>query len=72
MVVWVAELSEYDINYVARNNIKSEVLADFLIELILTTPEEIPEQWILLVDGSSNLKGRGTRTVIEGPGALIL
>lgn len=64
MVVWAVELSEYDIKYAARNNIKSEVLADFLIELSSTTPEEIPEQWILLVDGSSNLKG-------SGPGIML-
>lgn len=32
----------------------------------------MPEQWVLSVDGSSNLKGSGARIVLEGPGEMIL
>lgn len=33
MVAWVIELSKYDITYLPRNSIKSQVLVGFLIEL---------------------------------------
>lgn len=55
MVAWVIELLEYDITYTLMNNIKSHVLAYFLIKLSLPTPEEGPEKWTLSVDGSFNL-----------------
>jgi len=32
MVSWLVELSEYDLQYVPRNSIKSQVLADFVME----------------------------------------
>lgn len=47
MVAWVVELFEYAITYTHINNIKSQVLVDFLIELSSPTPEEVPEHWIL-------------------------
>ncbi|GAU30847.1 hypothetical protein TSUD_365550 [Trifolium subterraneum] len=33
MVAWTVELSEYDITFVPRGNIKSQILADFILEL---------------------------------------
>ncbi|GAU29723.1 hypothetical protein TSUD_264590 [Trifolium subterraneum] len=33
MVAWAVELSEYDITFVPRDNIKSQILADFILEL---------------------------------------
>lgn len=44
----------------------------FWIELSLPTLDEIPEQWILSVDDSSNLYGSGVVIVLEGPGELVL
>jgi len=35
MVAWSVELSEYDIQFARRNNIKSQVLADFVVEFTL-------------------------------------
>lgn len=33
LVSWVVKLSEYDIQYIPRGSIKSQILADFLVEL---------------------------------------
>ena len=72
MVIWVIELSEYDIEFTMRTNIKSQALADFVVELSDLVPEENANKWTLHVDGSSNLKGSGARFVLEGPGNFVL
>ncbi|KAF8079829.1 hypothetical protein N665_0998s0008 [Sinapis alba] len=59
---WAFELSEHDIRYKNKTAAKSQVLADFLVEL---TPElqhdlVLPSpNWVLHVDGSSTVKGSG-------------
>jgi len=72
---WAVELSEHDIVYKNRTAAKSQVLADFLIEL---TPEleqdlVLPSlNWILHVDGSSMNKGSGAGVHLQSPtGELI-
>lgn len=72
MIAWRVDLSEYDIMYAPRNNIKSHVLEDFLIELSAPTSEEMSEQWILSVGDLYNLKGIGAGIVLKGSGELIL
>jgi len=56
MVAWSIELSEYDIQFLPRGSIKSQVLADFLVELTSPIQEAAPHVWLLSVDGSSNFK----------------
>ncbi|XP_048605666.1 uncharacterized protein LOC125583133 [Brassica napus] len=72
---WAVEVSEHDIVYKNRTAAKSQVLADFLIEL---TPEleqdlVLPSlNWILHVDGSSTNKGSGAGVQLQSPtGELI-
>ena len=76
---WAIELSEFDISYVPRTAIKSQVLADFLAEsspnLQVTANNEsfsVKQQvssspWTLYVDGSSNTKGSGLGVALETP-----
>ncbi|MCI75591.1 hypothetical protein A2U01_0096860, partial [Trifolium medium] len=45
--------------YVPRGAIKSQVLADFVLELTNPPNESKPRPWTLSVDGSSNLRGSG-------------
>jgi len=72
MVTWSIELSEYDIQFIPRGSIKSQVLADFVVELTLPIQtEEAPHIWLLLVDRSTNLKGSGAGVVLEGPNDLL-
>ncbi|XP_075099306.1 uncharacterized protein LOC142176130 [Nicotiana tabacum] len=65
---WAIELSEYDITYQLRTAIKSQVLADFVVdfsqEIQLEEEKELqiynepnPGTWTLFTDGSSNVKG---------------
>jgi len=72
MVAWSIELSEYDIQFVPRGSIKSQVLANFVVELTSLILEEVPYVWLLSVDGSSNLKGSGADIVLEGPNDFLI
>ncbi|KFK24085.1 hypothetical protein AALP_AAs60550U000200 [Arabis alpina] len=71
---WAIELSEYDLDYRGRTCNKSQVLADFLIEL----PEDQilkevrPGIWELHVDGSSSKNGFGVGIRIASPTGEIL
>jgi ribonuclease HI len=72
MVAWSVELSEYDVQFVPRGSIKSQVLADFVVELSSPAQEKAPFVWLLSVDGSSNLKGSGAGVVLEGPDDILI
>ncbi|XP_048611602.1 uncharacterized protein LOC125585924 [Brassica napus] len=59
---WAIELSEHDIVYKNRTAAKSQVLADFFIELTPELEQDLilpSVNWILHVDGSSTSKGFG-------------
>ncbi|MCI40924.1 gag-pol polyprotein, partial [Trifolium medium] len=49
MVAWSVELSEFDITYVPRGAIKSQALADFVLELTNPPGKEEPQPWTLSV-----------------------
>src|ERR1051325_10307850 len=72
MVSWAVELSEYEISFSPRTSIKSQSLADFVVELVSPPGKDSTQRWILSVDGSSNLKGSGAGVVLEGPGEMVL
>ncbi|XP_024013349.1 uncharacterized protein LOC112087712 [Eutrema salsugineum] len=74
MAKWAVELTEYDIEYRNKISAKSQVLADFLVEL---PPEliqtDLPdEKWSLYVDGSSSSRGAGIGIRLESPTKEIL
>ncbi|GAA0146110.1 hypothetical protein LIER_06139 [Lithospermum erythrorhizon] len=75
MITWAIELSESDITYAPRTNVKAHALVDFFIEC--TTPQslqvgraiELPEppkipEWVVYVDGARNSKGSGAGILI--------
>ncbi|XP_057775328.1 uncharacterized protein LOC130994298 [Salvia miltiorrhiza] len=77
---WAVELSEYDITYKPRTALKSQVLADFIVDftpdLTMQADKELccmteePDQtgiWKLYVDGSSNVRGSGLGVVLSSP-----
>ncbi|XP_056864128.1 uncharacterized protein LOC130511242 [Raphanus sativus] len=67
---WAIELSELDITYKCRTAAKSQVLADFLVELTpdLAQDLDVPSpNWILHVDGSSTSKGSGAGVQLQSP-----
>ncbi|XP_013673642.1 uncharacterized protein LOC106377975 [Brassica napus] len=71
---WAVELSEYDIEYRLRTSTKSQVLADFLVELPMgtVTNEEPNSTWLLHVDGSSFKQGSGIGIRLTSPTNEIL
>lgn len=66
MVLWPVKLSEYDIHFLFKDSVKSQVLVDFLVEFSSPPDEVFLQVQILLMDGSSNLKASGFEIVLEG------
>ncbi|MCI41022.1 gag-pol polyprotein, partial [Trifolium medium] len=59
IVAWSVELSEFDLTSVPRGAIKSQMLADFVLEMSTPPGEEKESPWTLSVDGASNIRGSG-------------
>ncbi|KAK2425775.1 hypothetical protein QL285_024519 [Trifolium repens] len=72
MVAWSIELSEFDIAFLPRGSIKSQVLADFILEMTSPPEEEDKQPWTLSVDGASNIKGNGAGVILEGPDGVLI
>ncbi|GAA0166638.1 hypothetical protein LIER_21750 [Lithospermum erythrorhizon] len=74
LTTWAIELSEFEISYSPRTSIKTQTLADFIVECTARIPEEITSSqegnleeipgWKLYVDGASNEKGSGVGILI--------
>jgi ribonuclease HI len=67
---WAAELSGYHITFEPRTAIKSQVLADFIVDWTRPTwqKEESPEKvWTIHYDGVWCHAGAGTATIITSP-----
>jgi ribonuclease HI len=75
IIKWGAELSEYIVDFERRSVIKSQVLADFVVDW--TSPaqiseEEIPMPWIVQCDGAWCHKGVGISTVVTSPAGVVI
>ncbi|XP_059441893.1 uncharacterized protein LOC132174218 [Corylus avellana] len=67
---WAIKLGEFDIEFLPRNAIKGQVLADFLAEftnLPMTQEWQKDETWVVYVDGSSTRKNGGACVVLITP-----
>ncbi|GJX02794.1 reverse transcriptase domain-containing protein [Tanacetum coccineum] len=72
---WSIELGEYAIHYRPRISVKGQILEDFIVERpeedSTDTPmeieEELPEPWILFMDGSSCADGSGVGLILTNP-----
>ncbi|MDV3197488.1 MAG: hypothetical protein Q8879_00115, partial [Candidatus Phytoplasma australasiaticum] len=62
---WSIELSEFDVQYQARNSLKSQALADFVVELSAPETSTSELQWTLHVDGASNPQGSGAGIILS-------
>ncbi|CAA7017574.1 unnamed protein product [Microthlaspi erraticum] len=70
MAGWAIELSEYDIEFKSQTSAKSQVLADFIVEIppeLATQDDEQILKWTLHVDGSISRQGAGVgiRLILE-------
>src|SRR3954468_22874880 len=75
---WGVELGEFALEYVPRAAMKSQVLADFVVECTIPSPtEELPpppmelRPWVAFVDGSACEAGSGAEVVLESPKGLL-
>nr|ABA93980.1 retrotransposon protein, putative, Ty3-gypsy subclass [Oryza sativa Japonica Group] len=68
---WVVELSQFDVHFVPRTAIKSQVLADFVADW--TMPDNKldnqvdNETWTMAFDGALNSQGAGARFILTSP-----
>jgi ribonuclease HI len=67
---WGIELAAFDIDYKPRTAIKSQALAEFMVdwkEVQETTPVPEREHWVMNLDGSKLLHGSGARVTLKYP-----
>ncbi|XP_066160631.1 uncharacterized protein [Oryza sativa Japonica Group] len=70
---WAAELSLFDLHFVARSAIKSQVLVDFVAEwtpVLAPDPEPAEQFWVMCSDGSWSHKGAGIAAVLFSPNGV--
>ena len=74
VVKWAIELLPLDINFEAKNAIKSQALADFLAEWReqCQTTQGHPEYWTMFFGGSKMLNGSGAGVVLVSPKGDLL
>ncbi|XP_076899519.1 uncharacterized protein LOC143553398 [Bidens hawaiensis] len=82
MAKWAVKLSAYDIQYEPRTTIKSQALADFVVDfssdmleeadLEVQQVEETKDPWILFTDGASNVRGTGLGILLKSPQGDII
>jgi ribonuclease HI len=74
VIKWGAELSEYTVDFERRSAIKSQVLADFVVDWISPTHnpgEEILTSWVVQCDGAWCHKGVGISAVVTSPTGVV-
>nr|GEW80975.1 reverse transcriptase domain-containing protein [Tanacetum cinerariifolium] len=72
---WSIELVEYAIHYRPRVSVKGHILADFIVkrpeedslDTLMEVEEELPEPWILFMDGSSCTDGSRAGLILTNP-----
>jgi hypothetical protein len=75
IIKWGAELLEYTVDFERRSTIKSQVLADFVVDWTSPTQnhdEKIPEPWIVRCDGAWCYKGVGISAVVTFPAGVVI
>jgi ribonuclease HI len=75
IIKWGTELSEYIVDFERRSAIKSQVLADFVVDWTSPTQsldEEIPTPWIMQCDGVWCHKGVGISTVVTSSTGVVI
>ncbi|XP_057734067.1 uncharacterized protein LOC130949335 [Arachis stenosperma] len=71
MMTWSIKLSQYDIRYEPRQAIKTQAMADFLVEVTGVPTEETSTRWKLHVDGASNQTFGGAGIILESPVGVV-
>jgi hypothetical protein len=75
IIKWGAELSEDNVDFERRSAIKSQVLADFVVNWTSPTHnpgEEIHTPWVVQCDGAWCHKGVGISAVVTSPTGVMI
>jgi ribonuclease HI len=75
IIKWAAELSEYTVDFERRSAIKSQVLADFVVDWTSPThnpSEDIVMPWVIHCDGAWCDKGVGISVIITSPVGIVI
>jgi hypothetical protein len=75
IIKWGAEHSEYTIDFERRSAIKSQVLADFVVDWTSPThnfDEEMLTPWVVQCDGAWCHKGVGISAVVTSPIGVVI
>jgi ribonuclease HI len=70
IVKWSVELGDFEIDFCPRQEIKSQILADFVsewTEIQMPPPKERFEHCIMYFDGALNLEGAGVDVLLISP-----
>ena len=73
LMKWAIELSEFDIRYKPKTEIKRQVLVDFVMEFTSAEPAKDTQTtrdlsiWKLSIDGASNAQGSGAGLILTSP-----
>ena len=70
LVQWAIKLSLFDINYHPKTDIKSQSMADFIVEFTLSNKKKAQdelESWTIMTDRSSIQKRGGVEVIINTP-----
>jgi hypothetical protein len=69
------EIGQYDVEFIPRWTIKSQALADFIIEWMdsgLRGIGDLRDHWVMYSDGLYTLKGTGASVVLIPPEGNVL
>ena len=72
---WAIEIGVFDLKYSPRTAIKSQALADFLVDWTeAQQPEALPDQkkWSLYFDGAMSYEGAGAGVVLVSPSGVFI
>jgi hypothetical protein len=75
IIKWGTELSEYIVDFARRSAIKSQVLADFVVDWTLPNQnldEKMLTPWVVQCDGTWCHKGVGISTVVTSPTGVVI
>jgi hypothetical protein len=67
---WVVQIGQYDVEFIPRRAIKSQALADFIVEWTdsdVRGISDLPNHWVMYFDGSYTLKGAGASIMLIPP-----
>jgi hypothetical protein len=75
IIKWGAEVSEYIVDFETRSVIKSQVLADFVVDWTSPTQnldEEMLTPWVVQCDGAWCHTGVGISAVVMSPTGVVI